>query len=332
MLGQNIKRFRFLKGISLRELGGAINVSQTTIQKYEQNILTPDGEKLILLAKVLECSVLDLVKDNSSRKQLNINFRKKSTLSAKKAKILTEIINGKVNNYLDVLELNNIEKKPLRKYSVSSLEEASLAAVKFRNDNKINEIIPMTNLCDIIENLGISVIVVNNKENHFDGFYGASEVIEDYPFICIASDVNYYRQRFTLAHELGHLILDIDDGLDREKICDEFASSLLLPKKAMELEFGKKRIGISDREYEIVRDEYKVSIMAIIYSLSKNGIITQSNAKLAYINFNKKYKVAELENKDSEISKKYEQLTNRLYAQEIITFSRFNELMKGVDC
>ena len=328
MIGENIKRYRVLKGLSLRNFGELVNMSQTAIMKYEKDILKPDGEKLIMFANVLGCSVLDLLKDNSNRRKLDLKYRKREYLSDKKISLLNEIISTRINNYLDVLELNNISNIKLKKYKVFSLEDASKAAINFRVNNKLNEILPLINLCNIIENLGISIIMIDNKDDKFKGFDGLSEVVDGYPFICVASNINYYRQRFTLAHELGHLILDIDGSLDEEKVCNEFASSLLLPKKAMNLEFGIKRVYISDREFEIARDEYHVSIKAIIYSLERNGIITSSNAKSSYINFNKNLleKENELSKRYKETPRKYEQLTNRLYNQELITESRFNEL------
>lgn len=331
MIGENIKRYRTFKGISLRKFGELVGMSQTAIMKYEQNILKPDGEKLIKFAEILGCSVKDLLKDNSKRKIIDINFRKKQSLSGKKLELLKEIINNKVNNYLDVLELNNIEKIKLKKYKVSSFLDAEKAADEFRKYNKINEIIPLVNLCNIIENLGISIVIVDSSEEMFKGFDGVSEVVDGFPFICIASDINYFRQRFTLAHELGHLILDIDNKLDEEIVCNEFASSLLLPKRAMEIEFGEYRNIISNREYEIVREEYQVSIKAIIYRLNKCGIISSNNAKESYIRYNKDLLKEELRIAESyqEYSRKYEQLTLRLLNQELITESRFNELMRG---
>jgi len=331
MIGENIKRFRVLKGISLRSFGEQVGMSQTAIMKYEKDILKPDGEKLIRFASVLGCNVSDLLKDNSGRKTINLNFRKKQSLSNKKVDLLKEIINMKVNNYLDVLELNNINKSKLKKYRVSSLEDASKAASDFRYDNKINELLPLVNLCNVIENLGISIIIIDNKDEEFKGFDGLSQLVDGFPFICIASNINYYRQRFTLAHELGHLVLNIDESLDEEKVCNEFASSLLLPKKAMESEFGINRSNINKREYEIVREEYRVSIKAIIYSLEKNGIISSNYAKLSYINFNKNLLKDEevMAQKYDEFPRKYEQLLTRLINQEIITVSRFNELRRG---
>ena len=331
MVGQNIKRYRTLKGISLRKFGELVGLSHMAIKKYEQGELMPDGDKLIRFAEVLECKVSDLLKDNSNKKELNLTFRKRKTLTGNKLELLKQIVNDRVNNYLDVLELNTIKSMPIKKYKVKSLLEAEIAANKFRKEHEINEVLPLTNLCNIIENLGIAVIVIDNTNNSFDGFDGVSQFVDNVPFICISSDINYYRQRFTLAHELGHLILDIEEGLDEEEICNEFASSLLLPKKALINECGYKRNLIYDNEYKIIREEYKISIKAIIYRLRKCEIISENYAKLAYIKYNKLYKAEEYENidKQTELPRKYEQLVLRLYAQNLITQSRYSELMEG---
>lgn len=331
MLGENIKRYRILKGISLRKFGELINLSQTAIAKYEQNILKPDGEKLIKFAEILGCKVSDLLKNNYNKRVLNLNFRKRKSLSGYRLELLKQIINDRVNNYLDVLELNAISPKVIKKYKVYSVQDAENAAEEFRIDYQINDMLPLTNLCAIIENLNISVIIINNDSNQFDGFDGVSEIVNGFPFICISSDMNYYRQRFTLAHELGHLLLEIEDQENEEKICDSFASSLLLPKRALIWECGEKRFGISDGEYKIIREEYKVSIKAIITALKKYNIITSNSAKMAYINYNKKYKDEECHNfdKQSELPRMYEQLVLRLFTQNAITQSRFNELMEG---
>ena len=57
MIGENIKRHRILKGLSLRKFGDLVGLSQTAIAKYENNILEPDGEKLVKFAEVLDCKV-----------------------------------------------------------------------------------------------------------------------------------------------------------------------------------------------------------------------------------------------------------------------------------
>ena len=331
MIGDNIKKFRLLKGFSLRDLGAKVGVSQTAIKKYEDNILKPDGEKILKFAQVLGCSVGDLMKDIPNRRVINLNFRKNKKMSNKKVEMLCQIIDSLLNNYLDVLELNAIKNETIKKYNISSIDEVESVASMFRYDNNLNEKIPLVNLCDIIENLGIAVIILKNEDNYFNEFDGLSEIVDNVPFICIAADKNYYRQRFTLAHELAHLVLNIEEGLDKELVCNKFAGCLLLPKKAMEMEFGKKRFAIGDREFEIVRDEYKISWKAIVKRLEECEIITKNYAKIAYITFNKNELKKEnaMAEKLIEVSNKYEQLVLRLLNQEMITKSRFDELMSS---
>ena len=191
MIGENIKRHRILKGLSLRKFGELVGLSQTAIAKYENNILEPDGEKLVKFAEVLDCKVYDLLKDNTNKKIFNLNFRKRKSLNGRRLELLKQIINDKVTNYLDVLEMNLIESIKIKKYKVNTLLDAEETANKFRKDHQINEVLPLTNLCNIIENLGISVIVINNDKELFNGFDGVSEIVNGFPFICISSDVNY---------------------------------------------------------------------------------------------------------------------------------------------
>ena len=51
------------------------------------------------------------------------------------------------------------------------------------------------------------------------------------------------RQRFTLAHELGHLVLHgrLAEGIDEEKACNQFAGAFLLPKSGVLQHLGTFR-------------------------------------------------------------------------------------------
>ena len=43
MLGRNIKKYRLLSGMSLREMADKLGVSHQTIKKYEEAIITPNS-------------------------------------------------------------------------------------------------------------------------------------------------------------------------------------------------------------------------------------------------------------------------------------------------
>ena len=53
------------------------------------------------------------------------------------------------------------------------------------------------------------------------------------------------RKRFNLAHELGHLVLDVDPSLDSEKAAHRFAGAFLMPAESMWNVVGKHRTHMS---------------------------------------------------------------------------------------
>lgn len=60
-IGDNIKKYRKLAGITQVELAQKINKSESTIRKYEANNVNPDFSVLDDIANVLGCTLIDLV-------------------------------------------------------------------------------------------------------------------------------------------------------------------------------------------------------------------------------------------------------------------------------
>lgn len=60
-LGNNLKKYRKIKGINQSELGNLVGVQQGTIANYENGNRTPTIEMLILLVKVLNVSIDELL-------------------------------------------------------------------------------------------------------------------------------------------------------------------------------------------------------------------------------------------------------------------------------
>ena len=124
-----------------------------------------------------------------------------------------------------------------------------------------------------MENLGIYIIQIKNSNNRFKDFDGLSEIVDGIPFIIILDDIkDGARQRFTIAHELGHLLINCDKD-NEETLCNRFASALLMTKKDIINEIGNYRKTISFYEYIAVKAEYKVSYAAITYRLKDLNII-----------------------------------------------------------
>ena len=57
----NIRRIRKARGLTMKELGNLIGVSEAAIGQYETGKRKPDYEKLLMMGEALNCSVNDLL-------------------------------------------------------------------------------------------------------------------------------------------------------------------------------------------------------------------------------------------------------------------------------
>ena len=162
--------------------------------------------------------------------------------------------------YSNYYEINELANKCRRKWNIhdnSPIDIISLAL------NKIN-------------NLTISFL-------RFDGnFSGSSCIVSNQVLIFINAAHPLGRQRFTLAHEIYHLMAEKDyidiSSLTDEEIesnADNFASCLLLPHSGLESyeeEFNIKKWTLED----IIKAEqyYQLSHKAFLYRLNMLGKIT----------------------------------------------------------
>jgi Zn-dependent peptidase ImmA (M78 family) len=96
------------------------------------------------------------------------------------------------------------------------------------------------------------------------------------PVIAINRKVWGERQRFTLSHELGHLIMEIARGTDAEKAANRFAGAFLMPAETLWSEIGKHRTSISWGELFDLKRLFGASVQAITYRCRDLGIINQS--------------------------------------------------------
>lgn len=330
-VGKNLKRIRLLKNLSLKEAGNLLNMSAPAVSKYEKGEIHPNSQKLIEFANAYNVKVLDLLKSHNVQEMKFTAFRKRQRLQGENLELLKEIIQNKVSDYLEVIELNEIKSNnnKIKKYSCNNETDAALAAEEFRKDYKLSINQPIPDLINILENIGILIIEIDNTNDKFSSFDGLSEVVKGIPIIVLLNNIDGERQRFTIAHELGHLVLDIKDkNLNEEKMCNNFASNLLMPKNAVINEFGISRNNISFYELRAFKNEYKVSMAAIIYRLKELNIISEYLYKKINISFSTKgYKKHEPYSIEPEKSYQFKRLVHKLEVDNIISLNKACELL-----
>lgn len=331
-IGQNLRRVRLLKDLSLKEAGKLLDMSATAVAKYEKGEIIPDSQKLIEFAKAYNVKALELLKVYHLPEMKFNSFRKRKRLKGQNLELLKETIQRKVANYLEVIDINKTNETgiKIKKYNCDSFEKAEEAAIKFRNDINFSMLQPMSDLINTLENLGIIIIQIQDSNNKFADFDGLSEIVNNVPVIVLLDGIkDGARQRFTIAHELGHLALNITSNeLDEEKLCNRFASSLLMPKEAVINEFGTSRSNISFYELIAFKNEYKVSIAATLYRLKDLKIISEYTYKKLNIVLNKKFgKKNEPVLIKAETSYQFKKIVHKLETDNIISLNKACEFL-----
>lgn len=330
-IGKNLKRIRLLKNLSLKDAGNLLNMTATAISKYEKGEILPDSKKLIDFANAYNVKSIELLKTYNVPKMKFTSFRKKKRLTGRNLELLEEIIQDEVAKYLEIIEMNNIDTDniKLKKYLCNDLENAEKAANDFRNYIKISNKQPISDLINILENLGIIIIQIKNPDNRFDDFDGLSEIVNNIPVIVLLDGIkDGARQRFTIAHELGHLILNINNNeLDEERMCNRFASALLMPKEAIINEFGYSRGNINFFELTAFKNEFKVSYAAIVYRLKDLNIISEYLYKKLSIFLSQRIGKNDPKPIQPETSFQFKKIVYKLEADEIISINKACELL-----
>jgi Zn-dependent peptidase ImmA (M78 family) len=155
-------------------------------------------------------------------------------------------------------------------YDIAYMETV---AQRMRAHWKLN-LTPIVDMVDLFERNGIRVLCMDTKtQEPFDGF---SFYFDDEPMIVMSNLRPGCRQRFTLAHELGHLIVHNRlKNIDEEAACSRFAAAFLFPKEAVFQEVGRKRFFIELPELWLLKHEYGLSMRASIYRLQELDIISK---------------------------------------------------------
>jgi Zn-dependent peptidase ImmA (M78 family) len=96
---------------------------------------------------------------------------------------------------------------------------------------------------------------------------------ESVPIIVIRRGVHGERQRFNLAHELGHMVMDVQgDDKFREKAAHRFAGAFLMPAEALWSNVGRHRSSVSWGELFALKKLCGASVQAITYRCADLGI------------------------------------------------------------
>ena len=333
LFAERFKSARLLSGYSLQDLADKLEkeknkkVTRQALYRYERGEVVPGSEMLALL-----CETLHVKPDfffRSTQVQLeSIEFRKLK-ISAKEEIRIIEETRDFLSRYLEleeILGINEAFQHPLESFPVvSSFEHVNEAARQVRNQWKLGEA-PLSNVAELLEDHAIKIICIK-ADKDFDGLqtFANGEI----PVIAYnETQVNKPdRIRFTLLHELSHLLLKFSEDLSqiqKERLCNQFAAAMLLPDNILFKEIGKHRNRLDLHEIGHVKQQYGISMQAIVLRANALGIVSNHFTKQFFDLFKaKEWKKNEpIDYKGEEGSGRFNQLVYRALVEELISISK----------
>lgn len=289
MLGNRIQRARKALGLSLRDLAEKVALSHAAIKKYEDSEVIPSSDMLIKLAQALHVKVEYFFRPERFTLK-NIQYRKHADMPDRQLEEITARILDQIERRVELECL--FPSAPVQAFSlgekkIKCYDDIEAVANHVRKQWNLG-LEPLPDLIDIFEEHGIKVFEIDNQQ--YSKFDGLSANINDMPIIVIGNQWPGDRQRFTLAHELGHLVLKgfFDPELDEEKCCDRFAGAFLLPKEAIVTVLGEHRNYIEPRELGLLKQEFGISMLSILHRAEDTGIISNTLYRQLRSEFNER--------------------------------------------
>lgn len=328
-IGERIRRARRAAGLSMRELADRVGISHQAIFKYERGQDVPSSGVLLRLADVLGVKIEYFFRTRTA-KICGPAYRKLSSLPKKAERAVLEQIQEWLERYLEVEELFPGE---IRRFAlpsgldprVSSLEEVERVSEDLRVAWELG-LDPIKDLTELLEEEGIRVGLVDGV----DGFDACTFPTEDGdPIIAVKRGLPGDRQRFNLAHELGHIVLKPGEGVDPEAAARRFAGAFLVPQAAARRELGRQRRNLSPYELHLLKHKYGLSMQGWIYRSKDLGIISERVSKDLFRLFKQRgWHLREPGDALPPEEPKYmERLVMRALAEDLISVSRAAELL-----
>ena len=277
---------RFAMGLTKVKLAKHVGVSSAAIGQYESHITTPRPEQLLAIARVLEVPVDYFAPGRPIGRvdRSQAHFRSlRSTTTRERSKALAYVE--------QVWELTFALEKKIKLPSVDlptesydSPEQAAYALRQFWNLGTK----PVRHLSAVVESHGIVVNLVakdNEDVTRVDAF-STSQLERPIIISTSKSASSVFRHRFTLAHELGHLLLHkeaVSGDRLQEQEADQFAAEFLTPRVQM-INLLPRSVNFP-RLYELSK-HWGVSVDSLLFRMKEIGLVSHAAIQRGYRKLN----------------------------------------------
>jgi Zn-dependent peptidase ImmA (M78 family)/transcriptional regulator with XRE-family HTH domain len=271
--GKRIRQARESYGLTQKELSERVGVAQSFIAQLEASKILPTRQMLEALAK--ETDVLPAFFEDAPTPVALVPgspaFRaRKSAKAIERDRVLA----------YSVLQIEQLCRMTARLNlppfeNVRVAEDPVGAARETRAFLGLDPLQPISNLINTIERKGFIVIAMPFEMERVDAVCMWAMIDIERPIIVLSDGKTGDRLRFSVAHELGHVVLHkelMGDYTNMESEANQFAGELLLPEQSMR-ERMTPALNLTQAAH--LKLEWGVSIQALVKRAADLGIITK---------------------------------------------------------
>jgi Zn-dependent peptidase ImmA (M78 family)/transcriptional regulator with XRE-family HTH domain len=282
---------RDARELTQAQLAERAGVTQAFISKLEHGLNSQPGEEaLAALSKALGFPPAFFFQRERLVGLPHFHYRKRAKLGAKPLARIGALINIRRQHIAKLLRSYEFEvAKPIPQID---LDETGLTPEKVAERMREYWMVPrgpIRSVVELIEDAGGIVVLGSFGTTLMDGLSFRMEGMP--PMFFMNRDVPGDRFRFSLAHELGHMVMhsvpDDDEKIEGE--AHRFAAALLMPASDIKPYLAGTKVGGMGR----VKAYWKVSIQALIRRSLDLKLITDSQYKSMNIQYRKIFKEGE---------------------------------------
>ena len=264
---------RQLLGLTRTELAKRCGLSQSHLTRVENGDRPLTEEIAEEIADALNRPVEFLRWNGELFAGSHVFHRRRASTRVRDVEKTNGYINFTRLRVLRMIDGANLKvRRQMHRIDVSKTCSPSEAARKLRATWQVPPG-PIANLVDLVESAGIVVWETDELASEVDALslwpIGEEETM---PVVVRVMGKSGDRERFTLAHELGHLCLHHRPAEDFEAEANEFASEFLMPKDDI---IGSLR-HMNLPKAAALKGKWKVSMQAIIRRAYDLKVIPQS--------------------------------------------------------
>lgn len=267
MIGERIKHARLTSGLTLNQVAELLTqvghpITAAALSKYEHNKSAPKATVLLKLAPALGVKPSYFLTEPDVRVTW-LAFRKGATLRPRRQMqikaVALDVAEGQ--HWLQSLLYPDMRIDLPPRRPIRTFDDAEAAAQELRATWHLG-LAPIESVTQTIEDHGGIVVGWDQDHGEFDGL--SAWINGSSPLLVMNTTVPVDRRRFSLAHELDHLLDERSEPPSdhEEKLAHRFAGAFLVPAEVARQELGSRRRHLSLEELGLLKMKYGLSMQA----------------------------------------------------------------------